>query len=192
MASGIYQIKNTLNGKCYIGSAVNLKKRWVIHLHYLRHNTHYNSHLQSAFNKYGEFAFVFETLEEPVEPKSLIEREQHYLDTLKPKYNISPTAGSLLGYRHSAGVMQKRSAMMRGKPHPHKGHHLSEETKRKISIARMGQHPSEETLAKLRAAKIGVRNHNYGKRFSEETRRKMSVAKIAYWRKKYKLNLVEG
>ena len=38
----------------------------------------------------------------------------------------------------------------RGKEHPCYGKHLSEETKNKIRLARLGTHPSEETLAKMR------------------------------------------
>ena len=34
-------------------------------------------------------------------PENTIEREQYYLTSLKPKYNILKVAGSLLGYKHS-------------------------------------------------------------------------------------------
>ena len=164
MNSGIYQIKNTINGNCYIGSAVDFKKRWVVHLSTLRHKYHYNSHLQAAFSKYGEKALIFEILED-VEPENLIEREQYYLDTLKPEYNISPTAGNLLGYKHRDEVMRKRSKAMKGRSHPHKSHRLSEDTKSKIRKARIGQQASEETKQKL-----------MGRQVSEDTRQKISRA----------------
>jgi predicted GIY-YIG superfamily endonuclease len=40
--SGIYKITNLLNGKMYIGSAVNVRKRWHQHRHGLRCNKHDN------------------------------------------------------------------------------------------------------------------------------------------------------
>jgi len=35
-------------------------------------------------------------------PDKVIEREQYYLDHLKPQYNILKRAGSLLGFKHSS------------------------------------------------------------------------------------------
>jgi excinuclease UvrABC nuclease subunit len=47
MKSGIYCIKNIINDKMYIGSAVNLKTRRYEHFHFLTKNKHHNRHLQS-------------------------------------------------------------------------------------------------------------------------------------------------
>jgi hypothetical protein len=44
----------------------------------------------------------------------ILEREQHYIDSLAPEYNILKTAGSLLGYKHSKESLIKRS----GENHP--------------------------------------------------------------------------
>ena len=63
MNSGIYIIKNTINGKFYIGSAVNIKTRWSQHRHQLKHNKHGNRYLQRSWNKHGTENFVFEVLE---------------------------------------------------------------------------------------------------------------------------------
>ena len=93
MISGIYQIHNQVDGKCYIGSSVNIRSRWRAHLTSLRHNRHHNAHLQVAFAEYGKEAFIFEILEK-TDPENLLIREQHYLDMLKPEYNISPLAAS--------------------------------------------------------------------------------------------------
>lgn len=62
ISSGIYQIKNKINGKLYIGSAVDLLKRKSHHFWHLRKGIHGNGHLQSAYNKYGHDAFSFEIL----------------------------------------------------------------------------------------------------------------------------------
>ena len=51
--SGIYQIKNLVNEKIYVGSAINLYQRKCEHFSDLRKNIHDNPHLQSSYNKYG-------------------------------------------------------------------------------------------------------------------------------------------
>jgi len=94
--SGIYKITNIINGNIYIGSAQYLKARKTQHFQILKRNKHHSIHLQNAYNKYGKDAFVFEILEEhPIE--NLFSREQHYIDTLNPEYNILKTAGGLRG-----------------------------------------------------------------------------------------------
>ena len=97
MRSGIYQITNSVNGKRYIGRSTNLQERWKVHLSRLRHNTHHNYHLQAAFNKHGESAFAFSVLEYVEEVSQLTPREQHFLDTMTPEYNIASVAGSYRG-----------------------------------------------------------------------------------------------
>lgn len=48
--SGIYRIN--INNKCYIGSAVNIKHRWMRHKTQLTNQTHHSILLQRAYNKY--------------------------------------------------------------------------------------------------------------------------------------------
>ncbi|GAH42586.1 unnamed protein product, partial [marine sediment metagenome] len=127
MSSGVYQIKNQVNGKRYIGSSTNLWHRWTQHLNSLRRGQHYNPHLQAAFRKYGEAAFVFQLLEHS-SPENLIECEQYYLDMLLPEYNIAPNAGNCLGRPCSLKTREKLSKA-------HKGKALSEEHRRKLSMA---------------------------------------------------------
>ena len=176
MQSGIYQIRNILNGKCYVGSAINIQQRWAVHLSMLRHGWHYNQHLQGAFNKYGELIFILSILEYIENSKQLIPREQYYIDTILPEYNISSTAGSLLGYRHTNEARAKISAAGMGKRHYMYGKHHSEETKRKMSDAHRGKHHSEATKRKIGEANSGERSPNYGKHLSKDTRQKMSAA----------------
>ena len=111
MKSVIYQINNTTNGKFYIGSAIYYARRWAQHRHELNLNEHKNSLLQFAWNKYGEAAFEFEIIE-VVEPSKLIEREQFWIDLLKPYdhnigYNLRQNAGSQLGYKHTEQAKNK-------------------------------------------------------------------------------------
>jgi group I intron endonuclease len=130
-ASGIYEIRNTINGHRYIGSAVNIYNRWKNHRWELKQETHHNLHLQRAWSKYGENSFVFSVLEY-CNKSALIEREQFYIDLHNPEYNTSKTAGSRLGCIHK------------------------EETKRKISKSHLGLRPSEETRKKLQDVHTGI------------------------------------
>lgn len=94
MSSGIYKIENIINNKVYIGSSKNTKARWQKHKALLRHNKHHNNHLQSAWNKYGENSFIFSIVELcPID--SLLNREQHFIDTLNPEYNQTAKAGKV-------------------------------------------------------------------------------------------------
>ena len=52
--SGIYEIRNRLSNKSYIGSTDKFDKRWKEHSNFLRKNKHKNKHLQNSFNKYFE------------------------------------------------------------------------------------------------------------------------------------------
>ena len=109
MNTGVYRIRNLVNGKCYIGSCSHnqgFKLRWGNHRRSLRKGNHHSIILQNAWNKYGELNFVFEILE-TCEPIKCIEREQYYLDTLHPKYNILSIAGSPLGRKASSETIQK-------------------------------------------------------------------------------------
>jgi group I intron endonuclease len=107
MESGIYRIRNTQTGSCYVGSAVNTRKRWKAHKCALRKKRNPGSKLQRAWDKYGEGAFEFEVLER-CEPENLIAREQHYIDMTKPRYNTRLLAHSCLGVRHSKEVNMKK------------------------------------------------------------------------------------
>jgi len=96
MKSGVYKIRNIVNGKFYLGSSKEIENRWEGHKQWLRGGYHDNPKLQHAWNKYGEKNFVFEIVEE-IPLKSLLNREQHYLDLWESYkrgkgYNICPTA----------------------------------------------------------------------------------------------------
>jgi len=76
---GIYKITNLKNNKAYIGQSTDIKTRWNSHKNELRNNTHRNSHLQNAFNKYGEEAFEFRILETTYE-ENLDDAEEYWID----------------------------------------------------------------------------------------------------------------
>ena len=185
MKIGIYQIINKINGKRYIGSSVDIKKRWTQHRCDLKGKRHSNRHLQRSWNKYGKSNFKFEIVC-ICSKGNLVDYEQLFIDKLNPEYNISDRA-----YRGNG---------LSGKNHPRYGVHLSNETKRKISrsskgrkswnegkkmsaefcetnrISHIGIYPSKETRRKLSKARSGRNHHMYGKHHSEETKKKISEA----------------
>jgi hypothetical protein len=67
-----------------------------------------NSMIYKSLCKNGYSKFKLEILEY-CELDNLIEREQYYLDTLKPEYNILKTAGSLTGFKHSMATRELMS-----------------------------------------------------------------------------------
>ena len=90
---GIYKITNIINKKYYIGSSINIEKRWKGHIRQLNNNTHYNKHLQRAWNKYKQKSFKFEILETiDIELKNTLRKvEQKYIDSISDwsmSYNI--------------------------------------------------------------------------------------------------------
>jgi len=110
--SGIYKIENLVNGKMYVGSAVDIKNRWSRHKSDLRKNKHHSRYLQRSWNKYSEEQFEFTIIEEVKDVSELLEREQYWLDYYKSYdykigYNSYPTAGSPLGAKHSRETILK-------------------------------------------------------------------------------------
>ena len=83
----------------------------------LRANKHRNTHLQNSWNKYGESNFKFDIVEKCSKNDCII-REQHFIDTLKPEYNMLKTAGSVLGYRHTTKTKHIIGLASKGKNSP--------------------------------------------------------------------------
>ena len=84
--SGIYKITNTITGDFYIGSSKDIKRRWRDHKCQSRWNRCSNSPMYQDMQKYGVDKFEFEILAE-VEPGSLKEAEQQFIEKLNPFYN---------------------------------------------------------------------------------------------------------
>ena len=80
--SGIYMIENKINNKKYIGQSYDIYTRWIKHKGFLNNKNHHNKHLQAAWSKYGEAAFVFSIIE-ICEIDKLNERETFWIK----KYN---------------------------------------------------------------------------------------------------------
>lgn len=187
-ASGIYAIRNTINGKRYVGSAVYLARRWSAHKHELARGIHHTAKLQAAWKKHGAAAFVFEILELVSDVTQLIDREQHWMDHFQVAgpggYNMKASAFSSLGHKMSEEFKAARSKAYKGRTLPPEqrrkigesltGRIHSEATRQKISAALTGRKKppmSDETKAKMSAARTGVKRGP----MSEEQRQKLSV-----------------
>lgn len=184
--SGIYTIYSSVNGRTYIGSAVNIASRWRQHRYDLRKNNHHSQHLQRAWNKYGEDAFEFSVIEE-CPPEQLIEREQWHMDQCSDRYNCAPVAGSPLGMTRSPEARAKMSAAHMGCKNSDEarakmsaslmGHAVSDETRKKISDTLRGHSVSAETREKIRQSKVGNK-YRAGRKASPETRERIRAAAI--------------
>jgi group I intron endonuclease len=110
---GIYEIRNLNNGKVYIGSSCNIRRRIHKHRQELRHGKHHSQKLQRAWNKYGETAFDVSVLELVPDHSKLEVREQIWIDrkgSVKQGYNVAPLAGgSCLGIKHTEEQRAKQS-----------------------------------------------------------------------------------
>lgn len=141
--SGIYAIINIANDKLYIGSAKNFSERQNEHFRKLRYGKHVNKHLQSSYDKYKDKNFIFVKLEY-CEKEKLIEREQWWIDNLKPEYNKRPTANNQIGFKHSEKTLaifrQRDMTQLHIKSaNLRRGSKASEETKKKMSLAHKGK-----------------------------------------------------
>ena len=110
--SGVYRITCSPTGKTYIGSAKRFKARWSLHKVQLRQGKHHSPHLQNAWDKHGQDAFVFEILL-VCAPEMAVFYEQVFIDAVRPEFNICQTAGSNIGSRHSESAKKKMSAVQR-------------------------------------------------------------------------------
>lgn len=196
--SGIYQITHIESGKFYIGSSVDIKKRWAIHKCHLFKGTHDNKKLQRAWNKYGENSFRFSVVE-LVGKDDLIGREQYWIDSLlalEKGYNLCPVAGRVTGIKRSKetkkllsekakkrGISSKcRDAMVLKL----KGKKLSAEHIEKVRASLKGRKVSEDTRMKIRVSLTGkkrdravVEKHRQmitGRKQSAEERAARSIA----------------
>jgi group I intron endonuclease len=182
---GIYSITHMLSGRIYVGSSVNVARRWYLHRKELDAGVHHSDRLQKAWAKYGPQAFIFTLLESVVAPSALLQREQHWMDTLQSfkrnrGYNIVATAGSTLGRRHSPATKLKLAAVQLGRKHTQQhieanrkaqtGKKRSPETCARIGAIHAGAKRSPETRTKIAAARTGSKA-------SPETKAKMSAAK---------------
>lgn len=147
VVSGIYEIKNTINHKVYIGLSSNIRNRFNYHRYALRNNIHTNRFLQDDWNIYGEDNFVFNIIEEC--PEDLLSEKEIELIS---EYNAT---NRKYGYN-----------ILQGGGFPD----MTEEIKQRISKSHKGKTVPPQTVQKFANAQIG-------KVMTEESRKKMSESK---------------
>jgi group I intron endonuclease len=170
--SGIYKIVNKINGKYYVGSSKDVKHRWDDHIRELRKNNHYNDYLQKSWNKYGEQSFDFQFVKS-VKEKELLLVEQKYLDISVKEQNKCYN----LNFEASGG-------------------NISEYSREKIRMSKIGRKASVELRKKLsdvhkgiklsESAKEKIRVINKGKKLSDEHKTKIGISNKG---KKYSLEV---
>lgn len=89
---GVYEIRNLVDNKVYVGSAIDIEYRWKQHRYVFKNNKHHNIFFQCAWNKHGAENFKFTILEETSE-QLIRELETRYISkfgALNPKlgYNL--------------------------------------------------------------------------------------------------------
>lgn len=75
---GVYCIRCKVNNKAYIGSSVNINRRWTEHKSALKAGRHDNKQLQEDYNKYGADNFLYLTLIN-CKPQNLLWYENIYM-----------------------------------------------------------------------------------------------------------------
>lgn len=186
----IYQIKNKINNHSYIGSSNNFKSRQKRHLYDLRRGKHHSIYLQRAFVKYNEESFEFLILEET---SNLFEREQYWIDLLKPEYNVGSVGGGDNISKHPNLKEIKKKHSINGKSRYQKLTKEERESRKKYgsnnpnwkggissnnTCKMCGKkiYPNHKTCVKC--CKNGSSNPFYGKRHSDETKEKIRKKKV--------------
>ena len=156
----IYQWTNLINGQIYIGSASTGSTRLLSYFNpnvLLRNLPIYNS-----LRKYGHNNFCLAILEDlgslqQISKKFILEREQFYLDILFTKYldrklNLSPTAGTTLGFKHTTIFKLNRKGSLNpmfGKTFSPEFISMQTRDKKGVNNPMFGTKKSPTTIAKL-------------------------------------------
>lgn len=87
---GIYQIRNTVTGDCYVGHAHNIESRWQAHKAALIQGRHHSYRLQRAWDTFGAEVFAWEVVEEISQSggQSLFAAEARHMRLLPSNYNV--------------------------------------------------------------------------------------------------------
>lgn len=185
----IYRIVNKLNGNLYVGQTIKtLEERWYSHKKDAKRKDY---PLYRSIRKYGLRNFYIEQLDIANDQEELNTKEIYYteyLNTMAPNgYNLK--AGNGRGYlSDETKKKMSKPKSKRGKDHHCFGKKYSEETKKKMSDAAMGNKnhrfgvtPSKETRDKLSKSNQGNGNPLFGEKHTTESKKKISISKTKKW-----------
>lgn len=156
---GIYLIINKMNGKMYVGSAIvgRMGNRFHKHLY----GGSGSSLVWAAVQKYGLSNFAFVVLESvpsvinTEDNAQLLKREDHYISSLLPEYNIALQAGNTFGIKHTEDTKKAMRTNYSSERREmigslNRGKKLSAGTIEAIRLAAMNRSPmSDATRAKV-------------------------------------------
>ena len=184
----VYYLRNTVNGKGYVGQSVDKEARWAAHISDAR-SSRPGYPLHRALKKYGVDAFTGEVLRTCTIDR-LDEVETFFIKKLRTftgdgGYNLTRGGGGLRGLRHTEATRMKLAERARRQwqdPEERErihtarlaaGYTVSEATRKQISktlASTYVAHP--EIVAAMVACKTG-------RKASAETRAKMRAAQQA-------------
>ena len=163
----VYQHRNLSNGKSYVGmTSQEPKYRWNNGKGYQNNSKMWNDIQESDWNTAWEHN-ILGKFENEQEALNIEEMFIWLFDSTNDGYNISSYGN---GYFKRSEETRKKISKARIGKHP------SEETRRKMSKSQTGKHHTEETRNKISEAQTGEKNHMFGKHLSEEHKKKLSEA----------------
>jgi group I intron endonuclease len=182
--TGIYCVKNNINGKRYIGQSWDIEARCKKY----GHNSH-NEHLERSISKYGIENFSITCLEEV----DINEETQERLDNLECIYiKIYDTMNESKGYNKRDGGAYGRlteetksriSKTMKGKTSPLIGYKQTKEHIEHSRQGNIGKITKEETKLKISQKLMGrispMKGKKQTKEHIEQRTKKMIITKLS-------------
>lgn len=172
----VYQHKNKINGKVYIGITMQEpERRWGIN------GVNYKSspHFYAAIQKYGWNNFEHNILFQNLTKEEACKKEQELIkkfNSMNREFGYNSTSGGET-FVMNEEIKQKISQAMKGNKNG-LGHPCSEEKKKKISEAQKGRHLTKEHKQKLSEA--AKKRHTTCSNQAKENIRKSSHKKPVY------------
>ena len=156
---GVIYLLRSPSGKYYIGQTIqHVEKRWK---DYRRLNCKSQSKLFNALRKYGSNNFVFKVIDFCENKEEMDDKEKFYIknyDSIKNGYNHQ--IGGRGQYQSSNKTKNQRGE---GKVFYWTGKHHSDETKRKLSLQRIGRRTKPHTEEWKKVLSEKMMGNSYGK-----------------------------